>query len=237
MMHQIVIPAHTRSVYITDSQQPNVEFSVEQHALLQIITVLNESSVALQHAITVKEYGSLEYIYAATGGNHTLALDIQLSGQQASANVRGAYALSGNETIAIQSKQHHTAAHTQSTLLIKGALAGNARAIYKGAIAVDNNAVQTQASQKNTNLMLSEQAQALSEPTLEVLTNDVQCAHGSAIGQLDEQQMLYMQSRGIAREDARALLLEGFFAEILHMLPNNSTVLEAITQKMKASIV
>jgi Fe-S cluster assembly protein SufD len=97
---------------------------------------------------------------------------------------------------------------------------------YGGTIYVAPHAHTTQARQSNKNMLLDSRARATSVPSLEVLTKQVQCAHGSAVGNLDQDALWYMLSRGVALQDARRMLLEGFVAEIIDPVP--ADVLEQI---------
>jgi len=164
----------------------------------------------------------LHFVLLITGGTHTkIDLKIFLEGQHAQANVRGLYALQGTQQATVTTVQHHKAPSTKSDLVIKGLLAGSAKSWYQGTILVDQSAKYTNALQENKNMLLTPFAQAHSMPSLEVLTHDVVCKHGSAVGYLDEQLFFYAQSRGLAQEDAQQLLIRGFFAQIVATLPRD----------------
>ena len=90
-----------------------------------------------------------------------------------------------------------------------------ARAVFNGKIVVRKEAQKTDAQQSNRNLMLSRDAEIDSKPQLEILADDVRCAHGTTIGQLEEDEMFYLRSRGLDRTVARRLLVRGFAGEIL----------------------
>jgi len=169
-----------------------------------------------QVAFNLHRDAVLHCVLLITGGQHTnIHLAISLDGQYAQATVRGLYALSGSQSLAITTSQHHKAPHTTSDLIIKGMLNQHAIAHYQGKILVDQNAKYTNAVQENKNILLSRTAHAQSIPSLEVLTNDVQCKHGSAVGYLDELSLFYVQSRALDAKTARQLLLHGFFAHII----------------------
>ena len=97
---------------------------------------------------------------------------------------------------------------------MKGVLSGTAYAHYHGTVRMEKEARGAYASQENKNMLLSSGARALSVPSLEVLTHDVHCFHGSAIGRFDEEQLLYAGSRGIDEKTAQRLLLHAFFADL-----------------------
>ena len=111
------------------------------------------------------------------------------------------------------------APRTRSTLLSKGAVADESRSVYTGLIEIEKGAKRTDARQTNHNLLLSPPAHADSVPNLDIRENDVMCAHASSVGPLDELQRWYLESRGVTREDAERLMIQGFFYEMLSALP------------------
>ncbi len=131
--------------------------------------------------------------------------------------------------------QHHIAPNAHSDLLFKGALLGKATSVFRGLIRVDRGAQLTDAYQTNRNLLLSEDAHAVSLPSLEIEADDVRCSHGATIGQVEPEQLFYLMSRGLTRNQAERLLVRGFFDEVLQRLPMASVrgrVLEAIEGKI-----
>jgi Fe-S cluster assembly protein SufD len=120
-----------------------------------------------------------------------------------------------------RTRQFHHAGRTRSTLLSKGAVADHSRSVYTGLIEIDKGAKRTDARQTNHNLLLSPHAHADSVPNLEIRENDVMCAHASSVGPLDELQRWYLESRGVARDDAERLMIQGFFYEMLATLPHD----------------
>jgi Fe-S cluster assembly protein SufD len=115
--------------------------------------------------------------------------------------------------------QHHAAPSARSDLLFKGALSDSAESVFRGLIRVDEGAQLTDAYQTNRNLLLSEESQATTLPSLEIAADDVKCSHGATVGQVDEHQLFYLTSRGLTREQAERLLVFGFFGEVLARMP------------------
>lgn len=131
--------------------------------------------------------------------------------------------------------QHHAAPHAHSDLLFKGALTDDAASVFRGVIRVDKGAQLTDAYQTNRNLLLSEGSHATSLPNLEIEADDVRCSHGATIGQVDEGQLFYLQTRGLSREQAERLLVFGFFEEVLGRVPMRGVrdrVMTAIEEKI-----
>ena len=109
----------------------------------------------------------------------------------------------------------HAAPGCASHQLYKGALSGRGRGIFNGHIMVRPGADQTDAHQTNKNLLLTDRAEADTRPRLEIYADDVKCTHGAAVGQLDEQALLYLRARGIGEQAARRLLVHAFVQEML----------------------
>jgi Fe-S cluster assembly protein SufD len=123
-------------------------------------------------------------------------------------------------------RQDHRVPHASSDLLYKGALAGRSRAVFRGLIKVFPKAQRTDAYQTNRNLILSREAEATSLPNLEIEADDVRCSHAATVGQLDQEELFYIMSRGVARRAAERLVVFGFFSEVLDRLPMPSVVSE-----------
>jgi Fe-S cluster assembly protein SufD len=131
--------------------------------------------------------------------------------------------------------QHHAAPSARSDLLYKGALTGSASSVFRGLIRVDPGAQLTDAYQTNRNLLLSEEAKAVTLPNLEIGADDVRCSHGATVGQVDEVQLFYLMSRGLDRRGAERLLVLGFFHDVLSRVPAEGVrerILESIKEKI-----
>ena len=134
--------------------------------------------------------------------------------------------------------QNHAAPHARSDLLFKGALAGQSHSVFRGLIRVAEGAQLTDAYQTNRNLLLSDEAEAVALPNLEIEADDVRCSHGATVGQVDETQLFYLMSRGLSRPEAEHLLVLGFFDEVLSRVPLEGTrerIREAIELKIGLS--
>ncbi len=132
----------------------------------------------------------------------------------------------------IQTTQVHKAPHTGGEALYRHVLTDRAKSIFKGKIIIEKDQVFCNATQKNENLLLSKKAEAVSLPKLEILNNEVQCSHGATISSLDEDQLFYLISRGIGMDDARKMIIEGFFEEILKKSASQE-ITEIILKKLK----
>ena len=113
----------------------------------------------------------------------------------------------------------HAARRTTSRQLFKNVLSDEASAVFDGKVVVAPGAFGTDASQSNRNLLLSQKAAVHTRPRLEINADDVKCAHGAAIGRLDEDALFYLRSRGLGRMDSHEILVRGFAGEIVEKVP------------------
>ena len=119
--------------------------------------------------------------------------------------------------------QDHIGPDTRSDLLYKSALRTQSRAVYYGSTRVGLGAKNADANQENRNLLLSKTARADSDPVLEILTSDViRASHGATAGPVDQEQLYYMQARGIRHRDAEAMLVRAFLEAVLGRVPERS---------------
>ena len=112
----------------------------------------------------------------------------------------------------------HMAPLGKTREVYKGVIDGAAHGSFQGKIRVWPDAIQSDARQLNKNLLLSDQAEAASKPELEILNDDVQCAHGPTVGDLDEETLFYLRSRGVGETAARNLLIDAFVGEVVDNL-------------------
>jgi Fe-S cluster assembly protein SufD len=113
----------------------------------------------------------------------------------------------------------HAKPHCASREFYKGVLSGRSHGVFNGKILVRKDAQKTDAKQTNKNLLLSEEALVDTKPQLEIYADDVRCTHGATIGQLDEDALFYLRSRGVGREDARSLLIHAFATDLISRIP------------------
>jgi Fe-S cluster assembly protein SufD len=128
--------------------------------------------------------------------------------------LRGLYAVKGRQHVDTHTSIDHAKPHAASHELYKGVLNGQASAVFNGKIIVRSDAQKTDARQTNKNLVLSEGATINTKPELQIYADDVRCTHGATVGQLDQEAIFYLQSRGIGRESAQEILTHAFAREI-----------------------
>ncbi|HZI89730.1 MAG TPA: Fe-S cluster assembly protein SufD, partial [Candidatus Polarisedimenticolia bacterium] len=163
------------------------------------------------------------WTYTALGGKLTkLDLEMHLDGEGSEAKFSGCYFGNGTQHFDFHTFQNHNVGHSVSDLLFKGALRDRARMVYQGLIKVHKDAQRSDAYQANRNLLLSGKARADSIPSLEIEANDVRCTHGATVGQVDEDQLFYLMTRGLPRPDAERMIIQGFFEPVLERIPAES---------------
>jgi len=176
--------------------------------------------------------GELQWIQTVLGGRMVKNnAYFRLVGPGAQAFVHGFMFGDARQHFDLHTLQKHLADHCTSDLLIKCCLKDRARSVYQGLIQVAEGAQRTDAYQANRNLLLSDKARADSIPGLEILANDVRCTHGATIGAVDEEPMYYLMSRGLPRNEAQRLIVEGFFAPVLDRIP-----LESVREQLRSVI-
>ncbi len=143
---------------------------------------------------------------------------VRLEGAGCECVLNGLYAVTGQQHIDHHTIIDHVMPHCNSHQLYRGILDGHATGVFNGKVIVRQDAQKTDAIQSNKNLLLSRHADINTKPQLEIEANDVRCTHGATVGQIDDEAMFYLQSRGINRPDARSLLTYAFAADIIENL-------------------
>lgn len=210
---------------------PTVEVVAGRGASLNLVSIQEYGSGVwnFQHQhVALAAGASLTSLMVLLGGSFSRAeVRTALNGPAADASMLGLYFAEDDQHFDMRTLQDHAAPRCSSDLLYKGALKDRSHTVYSGLIRVQPGAEKTDAYQANRNLVLSDHAKADSKPELEILNNDVRCTHGSTVGQVDENQLFYLQSRGISPDEATRLIVEGFFEDVINRL-NVEPVREAL---------
>ena len=157
-----------------------------------------------------------ELVVAATGARLSKTyMDVAMLGAGSTARISGLIIGQGKQHFDFQSLQDHFAPNCMSDLLVKGALRDEAVSVYSGLIKIRKDAQHSDAYQANRSLILSPKAKADSIPKLEIEANDVRCTHGATMGQVDPDQLFYLQSRGFSLDEAQNTLVHGFFQPVI----------------------
>lgn len=142
----------------------------------------------------------------------------KLAGTGCNSLINGLFMPTGRQHMDNFMKVEHAAPHCDSRQLYNGVLNEKGRGVFHGRIIVHEGAIKTDAKQTNRNLLLSDTAQIDTKPQLEIYNDDVKCTHGATIGQMDEEAVFYLRSRGIPESEARAVILRGFTGESLALM-------------------
>ncbi|HUG85073.1 MAG TPA: SufD family Fe-S cluster assembly protein, partial [Euzebya sp.] len=217
-----------------------VEAVVGDGATLNLVTT-QDWGAGVAHVTTHRGRVGRDATYQQTEvtlGGQTVYVrpDVWLDGRGGSAELLGVYFPTGTEKVEHRSLIFHDADHTTSNYVHKGALSDEGHATWYGNIRIDKDAKQTVSDETNRNLILSPGARADTLPFLEIETADVTaCGHHSSVGQVDEVQLWYLQSRGISREDAARMLVFAFFAEVLERI-NAPGVAERVLADIEVAV-
>jgi Fe-S cluster assembly protein SufD len=213
------LDASPRGGYLTNAV---TQLSLARGAVLDHVRLQHESDSAF-HVAAVETSQQADSRYRAChlqlGGRLVRnELSSTLAGTGANCEMDGLVLLSGKQHVDNQTVLDHASPHCDSRELFKTILGGHSRSVFNGRIIVRPDAQKTDAKQSNPNLLLSSNALAHTRPQLEIYADDVKCTHGATIGQLDQQAIFYLRSRGIPEETARNLIVEAFAGEILDRL-------------------
>lgn len=164
--------------------------------------------------------GRLDWITSVMGSRTTKAFQtVELDQPGGWARMSGIFFTNGHQHLDIDTQQNHNAGSTVSDLLYKGALKDNSRTVWQGMIKALPGSQKIDGFQANRNLMLDKTARADSIPGLEIEADDVRCTHASTIGQLDQEEIFYLMSRGIPRHEATRMVVVGFFDPVMQRIP------------------
>ena len=177
---------------------------------------LNDVTSLLNSTYIYQERNSRSKVNVMTlnGGKIRNELHVNLNGEGAEADLNGIYLMDKNQHVDNQVYVRHSVPNCYSSELFKGVLDNKATGVFKGYIYVARDAQQTNAFQRNNNILMTADAQIDTMPFLEIYADDVKCSHGATVGQLDEDALFYLMQRGISRDDARLLLMYAFASEV-----------------------
>ncbi|RYY30395.1 MAG: Fe-S cluster assembly protein SufD [Chitinophagaceae bacterium] len=216
-----------------------MEIIVDTDALLDYYKLQNDRSHASQVSTThLRQIGkSVTHCVTVSlnGGIVRNNLHAVLDARYAEAHLYGLYYQGGQSHVDNHTIVDNVQPDCLSNELYKGILDNQSTGVFNGKIYVQKDAQKTNAFQSNKNVLLSETANVNTKPQLEIFADDVKCSHGCTIGSLDEEGLFYLQSRGIPRNQAMALLLQGFAVDILDKIkpaPIRAYIEDLITHRL-----
>ena len=142
----------------------------------------------------------------------------------------------GNATLDQHLTLRHHAPHCRSSQCFKGILGHTSRGVFTGRVIVAEGAHQTLAEQNNPNLLLADSARAVTRPQLEIYNDDIECSHGATVGQLDEDAIFYLRTRGLSEAAALRALTSAFAGEVRTQVDDDQTLTHAIDQALISAL-
>jgi len=212
-----------------------VQVDLGSNASLQHIRFQQESEDAVlvtrTEVLQQADSGYTYYGFDLGGGLVRHDLHTSLQGAGAKSSLNGAYLLDGNRHVDNHARVDHQAPGGFSDQYFRGVVGGRGRAVFNTAVCVHPGADDTEARQSNANILLSSRAEVDTKPELEIYADEVIASHGATVGQLDEQAVFYMRSRGLSEQDARQLLTTAFCRSVSDKL-DDPVLGELISQRM-----
>src|SRR5436190_9447293 len=213
-----------------------VQIIVEDNANLTHYRVQKESAESFHYGVTEISLGrGSRYDSTCINLGGALArhdIDLKFTAEGGEAFVDGLYMLNGSQHSDTHSVIDHLVPNCTSHQTYKGVLNDRSRAVFNGKVFVRANAHGTDAQQSNKNLLLSNEARVDTKPQLEIDNDDVKCSHGATVGQLEEEELFYLLTRGLRDTLARNLLTYGFAEEII-----NKIVVKSIKEDLDAAVL
>lgn len=213
-----------------------VQIVVEENANLTHYRVQKESAETFHYGVTevtVGRGGSYNATNINLGGalsRHDI--EVKFTAEGGEAWVDGLYMLNGSQHHDTHSIIDHTVPNCTSHQTYKGVLNDKSHAVFNGKVFVRENAHGTDAQQSNKNLLLSNDARVDTKPQLEIFNDDVKCSHGATVGQLEEEELFYLLTRGLPETLARNLLTYGFAEQII-----NKIGIETIKKELDGAVL
>lgn len=195
------------------------------------------SHIANIHAIVGRDSRYHFHNMLLTGLLTRTDVTVQLLGEGSHTTLNGLFVTNGRQHVDTHSYVHHEVPNCTSSENYKGVLDGRSRGVFNGQVVVYKDAQKTNAEQSSKNLLLSPHAEIDTKPQLEIYADDVLCAHGATIGELDQTALFYLKSRGIDEATGRTMLTAAFIEEVIEELPLDNVsdyVSAAVSKKLRA---
>ncbi|MBA4053958.1 MAG: Fe-S cluster assembly protein SufD [Marivirga sp.] len=196
------------------------EAVVDENASLDLYSIQNDAGSRYQYGLTqIHQYNTSRvntFTFTLNGKLVRNNLHLSLDGEGIESHMFGLYLITGDTLADNHTVVDHKKPNSFSNEIYKGIMDDNSKGVFNGKIYVRPQAQKTNAFQANRNILLSDKAVVNTKPQLEIWADDVKCSHGCTTGQLDEEAMFYLQTRGIHKETARAMMLYAFAIEILN---------------------
>ena len=212
------------------------KFTLREGAILKNYKIDFENNSNLYYSKTVinlyKNSISENFVISSGSDFAKNEIECNLKEDYSSAFVNGIIFLNETKQHEIRSKINHLSENTKSYQLIKCALKDKSKAVYQGKIFVDSVAQKTDGYQLSKAVLLDKETEFNGKPELEIYADDVKCSHGSSSGNLDENKIFYLMTRGLNKNEAKKILLDGFFLEVIEKITDNNikTIIKELTK-------
>ncbi|MCK4265187.1 SufD family Fe-S cluster assembly protein [Candidatus Babeliales bacterium] len=193
----------------------DIEIKIEKNINISLVDDLFLDGVVINFLL--KNNSSLFYSMKFRNKYDEISKSLKFSfiGQGSSAQINCIYEGEENSVLRLNTVQHHFAMNSVSDLCVKSVLHGSSKLFCKNLIRIEKNAQRVRAKEENKNLLLGELARVVSIPKLEVEAEDVSCQHGAAISNISDEDIFYLQSRGMNLNEAKQLFITGFLNEVI----------------------
>jgi len=201
-------------------QVNSLTIEIQRYANVKIYDIMNlPGKDKMEITCIISDYAQL-YFFISTLETKNRKYTFVLQGKSCQATLHGFYLLSDKQKLCVHVAQNHIGESAQSKVIMHGVIAGDAQCDFTGTVFVAETGKKAMAQQENKTLVFG-RAQISSQPCMEILNNnDVVCKHASAVGNIDETQLFYLQSRGLTQSQAKKLMVEGFLNFWLNALDN-----------------
>lgn len=189
------------------------------------------------HTITLEESAELQYILSFKNSNpeEKSIITFKLNGDHARVNIIGLFAGKNSDTVKFETQTIHNANNTYGHAQIKTMLKDKSTSDYFGLIRIEKHTHESDGHLSHDTMLLSKQAKSKSVPALEIEANDVTVGHSASVGQVDEEAVFYLRSRGLSEDQARELMIDGFFESLLSEI-SDKEVAEKIRTQITTSL-
>ena len=234
VLHNLVIAESNTKVDFIE-QYSNAEIEGEQlNACITEVFANNNSKINFYHLNswtknaynftniigTAERNAAVNWISGCFGGKlNRLKIDTLFNGEGSSCSNIGIFLGKGKEHIDFTTNVFHNVQHTTNNILVDGILRDESTSVYRGLIKIEKEAQKTFSYLENHILKLGDKTLANSIPSLKIDANDVKASHGATVGQVNEEHLFYLMSRGLTREESQNLIVEGFFEPVIEKIP------------------
>ena len=228
--------------YITQGDSANqinsvINTTIAESAKLNWIKIIEGQSSSINIGSQIIEVGNnaeLDHFTFSEGNDLTRTqLFVKFKGEHSKANLHGVSLVRGSEHSDVTLQVNHTVPNCESSEYYKSVIDDNGHSVFQGKVVVEPDAQKTDGKMMVQSLLLSDDAAMSSKPELEIFADDVQCGHGSTTGQIDDELLFYLRSRGIPEHEARTMLILAFLSEVIEEI-NNPEMVEFLEHKTRS---